>query len=321
MALVQYVRSEELADRSFFDHLAQKMHIRALATITWFVFLFTLAFNGSVAIFSRQSSAQIASVASVSDDSGDVQGVLTSVDPSPAPTSAVTDLGAAEEEQVVEDVKTPRKQSYKIAIIGDSMVDTMGNRLEYLEGALKKRYPSTTFALYNYGIGAENVETGLARFGKSFQNTDRNYPPLNSLGADIIIVGSFAYNPFSPFDRDRHWLTLAKLIEEAKKTGADVYMLADIAPLRFEFGKGPNGVNWDSTTAYEHSGRIIQQEENAIGLSKNLNVILINVFEKSIVNARSEGKKEYVNPSDGIHPSVKGHEFTAEEIANTLVLD
>src|SRR5690349_10068088 len=133
------------------------------------------------------------------------------------------------------------KNSYSIAIYGDSMVDTMGEQLEYLQAALKKQYPGKTFYYYNYGIGSQNVEEGLNRFDKAFDYKTRHFVPLSSLHPDIIIIGSFSYNPFYPYDKDRHWNTLTQLVQKAKATGADVYMLAEIAPLKTGFGKGPNG--------------------------------------------------------------------------------
>jgi len=214
-----------------------------------------------------------------------------------------------------------KKDSYTIAIIGDSMVDTMGERLEYLEHSLVKKYPKTSFTLYNYGKGMETVEDGLKRLYKLFSYQDRHYSPLTETKPDIIIIGSFAYNPFFPYDRDRHWLTLTALVQEIQKINSQVYMLAEIAPLRRDFGKGPNGVNWDEDTAYTHSGRIIEQLENAVGLARTLNVHLINVYQESLESEKKAGKKEYVNPSDGIHPSVKGHEFTADIISKTILLD
>lgn len=207
------------------------------------------------------------------------------------------------------------KHNYNIAVYGDSMVDTMGERLEYLEHSLKRIYPRVNFTLYNYGKGSENVEMGLNRWNSKLDYQDRHYPSIVELKPDIIIMGSFGYNPFTPFNRDQHWLGLTKLIEAAKTITPNVYIMAEIAPLRNNFGKGPNGVNWDEPTAYEHSGKIIQQLENAIGLSRTLNVPLINVFEKS------KGNPSLTNPSDGIHPSVTGHEFTADIIVDTISLN
>ncbi len=211
--------------------------------------------------------------------------------------------------------KSHAKNDYKIAVYGDSMVDTMGERLEYLEHSLKKIYSNVNFTLYNYGKGAENAEMGLDRWNNALNYQDRHYPSITDLKPDIIVIGSFAYNPFSPYIRDRHWTGLTKLVETAKTVTPNVYMLAEIAPLRGSFGKGPNGVNWDENTAYVHSERIIEQLQNAVSLSGNLNVPLIDVFNQSI------GHSGLTNPSDGIHPSVLGHEFTAGIIADTIRLN
>lgn len=255
-------------------------------------------------------------------EQGEVAGIA---DEAPQPTAAPTVIAASTPsptkapDEAKKD-KEPSKSEYRIAVFGDSMVDTMGDGLPYLEKELKKKYEKIDFLLYNYGTGAQNVEVGLDRFDDDYAYKTRKYPAITELDFDIIILGSFAYNPFDPFDRDQHWLTLSRLIEKAKKTGAEVYVLAEIAPLRSSFGRGPGGVNFDTVTAYEHSGKIIKQIENAVGLSKNLNVTLIDAYTKSKVDGKNEGKRELVSVQDGIHPSIKGQEFTAEQIVKTLVL-
>lgn len=214
-----------------------------------------------------------------------------------------------------------KKKSYSIAIIGDSMVDTMGERLEYLEHVLTKKYPGVTFKLYNYGIGGQNVIEGVNRFNNEFEYKDRKYDPLPTLHPDILIVGSFGYNPLTPYDRDEHWLKLAELIQDGKKISGQVYILAEIAPLSRDFGKGPMGINWDDSVRAEHSRRITQQLQNAIGLSRSLKVPLIDTYTPSIDPKTHEGTKKYISPGDGIHPSVEGHEFIANKIVESLNLE
>lgn len=237
--------------------------------------------------------------------------------PTITPTSEPTLIPTIEPTVIptIEPTTNLTKSSYTIAIFGDSMEDTMGDNLEYLSQSLKNKYPQTSFHFYNYGIGAENVEAGIARLSQELHYQSRNYPSLTSLKPDILIIGSFAYNPFAPYDRDRHWLKLSELVQNAKNISAKVYILAEIAPLRSNFGQGPNGVNWPADVAYTHSGHIIEQLENAVGLSRSLNVPLINAFYPS------RDTTGYVNPSDGIHPSVSGHQFTADIITQTIQLD
>ncbi len=214
---------------------------------------------------------------------------------------------------------TPQKLSkdtYTLLIIGDSMEDTMGEKLDYLQKALTEKYPETKFNLYNYGKGANNVEEARSWFAEEFHYKDRNYPLPYQTHPDISIVGSFAYNPFTPYDRDRHWLGLTHLIQEIQKISPEVYILAENAPLKQDFGKGPQGVNWDSQTASVQSAHIVEQLENAVGLSKALNVPLIDAYHESTDESKL---KKYVSPQDGIHPSTEGHEMIAKKIVETIV--
>ena len=213
-----------------------------------------------------------------------------------------------------------KKASYTIAIFGDSMVDTMGENLEYLQGILANKYPQTKFNLYNYGIGGQNVEQGLGRFESSFVNRERQYSPLPQLTPDVLIIGSFAYNPFSSHDRNRHYTLLRELIAKAKNVSSNVYLLAEIAPLKTGFGKGKNGVNMADNVALEQANHIIEQLDDVINLSKAENIPLINVYYESRIEG-SYGNPYFVNRDDGIHPSEAGHLFTAELIVTNIKLD
>jgi len=214
-----------------------------------------------------------------------------------------------------------QKEVYKIAVFGDSMVDTMGEHMDYLQRSLKKKYSNNGFLLFNYGTGAQTVADGLNRFNKAFNYQTRNFPPINELKPDVLIIASFSYNPFLPHDKEKHRAILEQLITEAKKVTLKVYVLAEIAPLKRGFGKGINGVNWDENTSYEHATHIIEQLENTVNLSKSLKVPLIDAFTPSWVNSEKEGEKEYINPDDGIHPSTVGHQFIADLIASVIKLD
>ena len=215
---------------------------------------------------------------------------------------------------------TLSQESYTIAAIGDSMVETMGGNLEYLGKALKNKYPDTGFAFYNYGLGAENISEGLARFDKSYSYLSRNFPPLHELSPDVIIVGSYAYNPLVPYDRQKHWSELASVVVMAKEITPNVYVLAEIAPLESGFGSGVGGVNWPESMAKEHTIHIIEQLENAIGVANILEVGLIDVYNASAKKGSMYGEQFYVDQHDNIHPSVEGHIFTANMIASKIIL-
>lgn len=212
-----------------------------------------------------------------------------------------------------------KKSTYTIAIFGDSMVDTMGENMEYLQETLASKYPQNKFNLYNYGIGGQNVEQGLARFESSFVNRKRQYPPIPALVPDVLIIGSFAYNPFPTHDRNRHYSLLRELAAKAKNVSSNVYLMAEIAPLKTGFGKGKNGVNWPEDVAYEQASHIIEQLDDVINLSNEENIPLINVYYESRYEG-SFGDPYFVNKDDGIHPSIAGHYFTAESIVEKIKL-
>jgi len=213
-----------------------------------------------------------------------------------------------------------RKASYKIAIFGDSMVDTMGEKLEYLQKNLSDKYPQTKFNLYNYGIGGQNIEQGLARFESSFVNRERQYPPIPVLLPDVLIIGSFAYNPFPTHDRNKHYALLKDLIIKARNVSPNIYLLAEIAPLKIGFGKGKNGVNMEESVAFTHASHIVEQLDDVINLSNEENIPLINVYYESRSDG-SFGNPYLVNSDDGIHPSEAGHNFTAESIVEKIKLE
>lgn len=211
------------------------------------------------------------------------------------------------------------KNLYTIAILGDSMVDTMGENLEYVDKALKVKYPGVSFKLYNYGIGSQTVEMGLARFNSSFSNKTRSYPPITGVNADIIVLGSFSYNPFFPYDKNRHYLGLVNLINEAKKAGVPVYLIVEIAPLYDTFGQGPNGPNMTIDAAHDQANRIVEQLEGSYGAAATAGVPVIDVYSDTKRNGKF-GNNFFTDGNDGIHPSVTGHTVTAEKIASTIKL-
>lgn len=237
----------------------------------------------------------------------------------PSVTTQITHVPTASPSSTVAPRLTTKKKQYTIAVYGDSMVETMGERTDYLEHKLVPTYPSTTFKFYNYGVGGENAQKGLGRWGSAFKYKDRDFPPITDIKPDIIIIGSFAYNPPVPYDRNAHFTTLAELVRKAQSTGAQVYLLAEIAPLENNFGKGPGGVNWDDSLSRDQARKITELLENAVNLGSGLGVPVINVYDATNGSGKY-GSSEYTDPHDGIHPSVAGHTFMASIIANKLRL-
>ena len=81
---------------------------------------------------------------------GDVLGATTETQPSPTPTPTPTP-------------RPTRKKSFTIALLGDSMIDTLGPDVPALKSKLSSLYPGVAFQLLNYGVGATNIDYGLER--------------------------------------------------------------------------------------------------------------------------------------------------------------
>jgi hypothetical protein len=211
-----------------------------------------------------------------------------------------------------------QKESFVIALTGDSIIETMGKDAPKLEGALKEKYPDTHFFIYNYAKGARNVSENLKDFHEPFHYKDRHYESIDKLQPDVIIVGSSAYNLFEPHDVNTHWLEYTRLVQEAIKVTPHVYMLAEPAPVGTGFGLGSDGVVWEPNSAWIHTGQIIEQIKNVLGLAETLSMPVIDTYTDSLDENGQRGKREFINTSDNIHLSEEGHEYVAKKIVETI---
>lgn len=261
-------------------------------------------------IGSTQPSRISAGVAPIGPADFSAERIAALTDGNPAILGVATDSASASESAEPIELE---KEEYKIAFIGDSMIDTFDDQLELLKEKLEEKYEAE-FTLYNYGIGSENVEDGLNRFEHQMVYKERSYPPLSQLEADIIVIGSFAYNPFELHDVNRYWLTMAQLVEKAQATEAAVYLLADIAPLYEKFAVGT--MDWNTAEREDHAEKIAQQLDSVVALAGSLEVPLIDLYTETQKEDRY-GDGEFTS-SDGIHPNEKGKELLIEKLLESL---
>ncbi len=215
------------------------------------------------------------------------------------------------------DEQSDNKSQYSIALVGDSMIDTLDSHLPLLKEKLSEQYDAD-FKIYNYGVGAETVETGLERFDQALEYKKRSYPPLSELQPDIIVIGSFAYNPFAAHDVNRYWLTMAQLIEQAQTTQADVYLLAEVAPVEEKFAVG--SLDWTVEERCVHAQKIVDQFNSFTALSKSLDIPLIDVYSQT-QEEEGFGSGEYTSDSDHIHANEEGKKLAINEIVKALDLE
>jgi hypothetical protein len=210
-----------------------------------------------------------------------------------------------------------KKDEYTIILYGDLMIDALDTHLEKIEAEFARKYDAS-FTVYNYGVAEETAEEGLERFSEPLQFMGRDYPPLADLEPDIIIIGSYAYHPTDPYNRDAHWLGIAGLVEAAKKTNAAVYLMTDIAPLGADFGK--RTFAWTTQQRIEHARIIIQQLENVMALSDGLDVRLIDLYDRT-QKEDGFGSSTFTDSSTGITPNGIGKDVAVNEMVKRIVIE
>jgi lysophospholipase L1-like esterase len=234
-----------------------------------------------------------------------VLGVSTEVIPQPTPSSYHA-----------------RKNSFTIAVIGDSMVDTLGPDVPHLKNKLTRLYPGVSFKILNYGVGATNIDYGITRLTNEYDYLGVHKPSLVSQKPDVVVVESFGYNPY-PFDEgamDKHWLAMAEAVSviRANLPDAKIVIAATIAPNWDVFGDGAPGVSFSPQAKREHVAVVKRYLENAVRFAQSQGLPLANAYHPSL-QADGNGKIGYINGGDHIHYSDAGRELFGRKVADAIV--
>jgi len=207
-----------------------------------------------------------------------------------------------------------------IAVLGDSMIDTLKPNIPQLATALKKHYPNQFFNILNYGYGASNIEHGLFCLNNDHQYLGKNIPSLISQNPDLIVVESFAYNNFGNSQQgiDRHWLGLGAITNMIKKKSPNTRILlaTTIAPNSIIFGNGIPDINWTSLEKIEKTNTIKLYLQNTINFATSQNFPLTNAYTPSLING--QGNLDFISKSDSLHPSTAGAQFFCDILARSI---
>jgi lysophospholipase L1-like esterase len=259
-----------------------------------------------------------------SEDQLDSQFADLMAEPTPVPKKTAKPIPSPKATSSPKPTPEPQFSTYnkeiKVAVFGDSMSDTMGAGLPFLRASLRNYYPQAQLKLYNYAIGCQNIEMALGRIEESYSYRDRNNPPLKQIKPDIVILGSFSYNPFKQGEDEiyRHWANFAKLVDWVKRnTEAKVVILAEIAPNKAKFGQGPKGVNWPADFAWEHALLISQYLENTISFAQANKIPLANAYHYTLAT-NGEGKLDYISTDDHLHQNTLGNSIIAQLLAQQI---
>lgn len=210
------------------------------------------------------------------------------------------------------------KGEVTIALLGDSMIDTMGD-LKNLELALGQYYPNVTFKLLNYGVGSTPIESGLKRLTQSFKNHDSDFPPLLLKNPDIVIVESFAYNhpPDTLEGTTAYKETLSQILRELKAHGVEAVVLSTVGPNEETFALGAPGISWSREQRKIEAQAVEAYLTIAAEVAKTTNTPFVDAYHPSL-DPSGQGSQIFINPQDNIHPSQAGIELVSDLIAQKL---
>lgn len=216
--------------------------------------------------------------------------------------------------------KLPPPTKIKIIVLGDSMVDTMGQDLPYLRAELEENFPHIEFTLLNYGVSSTDMDYGLTRMTNDYTYQDKNYKSVISENPNILVVGSFAYNPFNLSLKeglDHQWEIFNQISSLAKENNIRIIFLATIAPNKQKFGLGQTQISWDNQSRLNHAQKIESYLKNTLKYVSASKLPLVNAYEQSL--NFQDGNLKYISSQDYIHPSKLGHELLARLIVEEIM--
>jgi len=215
----------------------------------------------------------------------------------------------------------PRTKTLKVALLGDSMIQTMGeatyltNILEQKLECINESYPSTSLRIktgscisyhvtvLNFGVGSTNLEQGLNRL-----------PQVLNANPDVIVVESFAYNN-SSMSTSRFRELLEEMINKIKNKHIKVVLLATIAPNGRLYAVGVNGWSKEERWLASHNTMRFLQETINFAIEKG--IPLANAYSASLA-PDGEGNTIYIDKETYLHPSKLGHQLVGQKIAEAI---
>jgi len=197
-----------------------------------------------------------------------------------------------------------------IALIGDSMIETLKPDLPALRKSLSQYYPDYPFNLINLGYPSQNIEYAQKKLEDD----------LISKSPDIVVIESFAYNNFgnSSEGLNRHWLDLGAITTTIKKAlpDAKIILAATIPPNSVSFANGTDN-KFSSLEKIEKTKTIKFYIQNLFNFAASENFPLANAY-KYCLDSNNEGKLECINSTDNIHPSDYGAQIFSDTVAKTI---
>ncbi len=217
--------------------------------------------------------------------------------------------------------KIAKNQSYRIILVGDSMVAALGPNANTLRLDLIQKYPDSEFVTYNYGYPAMNILTLPDRLTKTTMNVAKEeHQSIVSQEFELIIIESFGYNPLSELSLTDGLAKQTEILEESvqtilrEKPNAALLFMTPIALSRTDFAKGTYDLDQRTRDIWVNERIAYIQNHKKFADEKGIPVI--DIYTASL-KPNGEVDKKLIG-SDFIHPSQFGVDFMSQTIANFI---
>lgn len=216
------------------------------------------------------------------------------------------------------------KGEISIAVVGDSMVETLGEGIPALSQNLNQYFPNVKFNIGNFGVGATNVNYGLFRLANQYIHKEKTIPAITSSNFDLIVIDSFAYNhpANTQADKDQYLNTLNEMLAtiRQKSPTSKIAILLTIAPDKDKFADGAPNILWAPSQRQSEAETVRIFIELAQNFAKNNNLIIVDAYHPSL-DFTNDGNPIFINQTDHIHPSPEGINLISEQIAKKIFDD
>lgn len=220
----------------------------------------------------------------------------------------------------------PRKDVYKIAMLGDSMTAALGPHggglSEYMNKLYKKSPQDPQRIIIDNYAKSSNILAVNNEITKKTTVSEYTFGPLISVDYDVILVESYGYNPLSQFGIDNGLKEQDKALDQlmttliTKMPHAVVVFVATISPNRENYAAAEE-LGSTQVDRMKLADERIAYIKNHIAYAKSHNIPLINIYQDSLL-PNGDGNMVYINPTDDIHPSFTGIGFIGYEIGNFI---
>ncbi len=204
----------------------------------------------------------------------------------------------------------PKNRSYKIAIIGDSIVYSLGINANVLREYLIKYYPENEFVTYNYGYPSTNVLSLYSRLTDVVLKED----------VDLIIIESFGNNPLSQYPLAEGLIKQTEELEKSvrlilsQKPNVSLAFLTPIALDPIHYARGSRDLSPEVRKQWVDERNAYISNHKKFAAEKGIPLIDVSTLS---LKPNGQVNQVYISP-DAIHPSASGIDFISKSIADYI---